>query len=137
MHQEIHMVKNETVCDKILQIDPRIRFAGMISDKGRLELGKQEAVDKFLADKKQYEMYFMGCALTMRMSNEFDESLGPVNFTITHRKNEVTMTFPLGKQVLLISCDNEGPDLINIPYKVLQTLGHSTESGLQEKIITN
>ncbi len=129
------MEKHESICDKIMQIDPRIRFAGMISDKGRLELGKQDNVNKILIDKKQYEMFFMGCALTMRMSNEFDESLGPVNFTITHRKNEVTMTFPFGNHVLLVSCENEGTDLINIPYKVLQTLGTSSESHLQEKII--
>jgi hypothetical protein len=72
----------ESICKKILDLDPKIRFAGIISYKGKLLAGGEKEGVKMLVDKKNHEILFMEVALRVRMRQEFDKQLGPVNFTV-------------------------------------------------------
>ena len=95
----------ESICKRILKINPKIRFVGVISDKGRLlESRMRKGVRLHVTDTEQ-EMLFMETALRWRMHREFNEKLGPVDFSLFRRRKVIMMGFPLAYDILFVSTD--------------------------------
>ena len=111
----------ESICKKILDLDPKIRFAGIISYKGKLLAGGEKEGVKMLVDKRNHEMLFMEVALRVRMRQEFDKQLGQVNFTVSHRGKMVIMSFPFKSDILYVSGEND-LDLAKIPSEILRII---------------
>jgi hypothetical protein len=116
--------ESESICDKVWEIDPLIRFVGIISDKGRLLAGRKKEGIKLHVNEKDHEMLFMGIALKQRMRREYDEQLGPVDFTVSYRAKCVVMGFPIGENTLYVS-GGKDLDLTKIPSKILEIINHS------------
>jgi PleD family two-component response regulator len=95
------------LCKKIIKLDSTIKFVGLINDKGRYVTGATKKETKFLVSKKDREMLFMEVALRTRMRREFDAQMGPVNFSLSHRKKVVIMSIPFGNDFLYISAEPE------------------------------
>ncbi len=112
----------EYVCKKILDVDPSIRFAGIVTDKGKLVAGVPKKDVKPLVDEKESEIILTEVALMARMRREHDKQLGPVNFTVTHREKVLLMSFPVGDDILYLSAAKE-IDLGKVPFRILQILG--------------
>src|SRR2546428_11793810 len=93
----------ESICEKILEINPSIRFVGIISDKGRLLAGRKKDGIEFHVNERDHEMLFMGLALKERMRREFDEELGHVEYTVSHRARCVIMGLHIGARTLNVS----------------------------------
>ena len=111
----------ESICKKILDLEPKIRFAGIISYKGKLLAGGEREGVKTLVDKRNHEMLFMEVALRVRMRQEFDKQLGPVNFTVSRRGKIVIMSFPIGNEILYVSGEND-LDLAEAPSEILRII---------------
>jgi hypothetical protein len=111
----------ESICEKVLEINPRIRFVGIISDKGRLLAGRKNEGIKFLVNEKDHEMLFMGLALKERMRRDYDEQLGPVDYTVSHRAKCVIMGFPFGENILYVSGEKD-LDLTKVASKILEII---------------
>jgi hypothetical protein len=111
----------ERTCQKILELDKKIRFAGIISQMGKLIAGGERNGVKLLVSKDRHEMLFMEVALRIRMRHEFDVDLGPVNFTISHRDKVVVMSIPYKDKILYVSAEND-IDLYKIPHKILEII---------------
>ena len=111
----------ECVCKKIMDLDPSIRFVGIVNDKGKLVEGGIKKNVKPLVDEKESEMVLMEIALMARMRREHDKQLGPVNFTISHREKVVLLTFPVEDDILYVSATKE-IDLAKIPFIISQIL---------------
>jgi len=89
------------LCDEIKELDPKIRFAGVISERGRLVAGgMKEGVEPFESQKED-EVLFMELALKAKMRKEFDKQLGTVNFTMSQREKALGMSFPIGNSDVL------------------------------------
>lgn len=97
----------DRMCQKILDLDKKIRFAGIISQMGKLVAGGQREGVKLLVSKDRHEMLFMEVVLRIRMRHEFDLDLGPVNFTISHRDKVVVMSIPYKDKILYVSAEND------------------------------
>ena len=94
----------ENLCGKVLKIDPKMRSARVINNKGRLVAGGMIQGKKALEDSKQDEMLFMELALRVRMRHEFDNEFGKVKFSMSFREKVIIMSFPLtGGNVFLTS----------------------------------
>jgi hypothetical protein len=104
-----------------VEIDPKIRFAGIISDKGRLFAGYEKEGIKFLVNEKNQEMLFMGVALKERIRREYDEQLGPVDFTASHRAKCVVMGFRFGEDILYLSGEKD-LDLTKVSSRILEII---------------
>ncbi|HSA98149.1 MAG TPA: DUF6659 family protein, partial [Candidatus Nitrosotenuis sp.] len=52
---------------------------------------------------------------------EFDEELGPVRFAMSYRDKVLVMSFPLGKEVLLVSAEKE-LDFSKFPFSALKII---------------
>ena len=88
------MDENE-LCTKVSKIDPKIRFSGLINNKGRLVAGGMVGSVKSLENERDDEMLFMELALRVKMRQEFDKDFGKVNFTLSHREKNCTRKAPL------------------------------------------
>ncbi|CAE6498114.1 MAG: DUF6659 family protein [Candidatus Nitrosotenuis sp.] len=111
----------ETLCNQIRSLDPSVRFVGLINDKGRLVAGGMASGKSSLEDTKKDEMLFMELALRVRMRQEFDPELGPVRFALSYRDKVIVISFPLNKEILLISAEKE-IDFAKFPFKVLKAI---------------
>jgi len=66
-------------------------------------------------------MLFMEAALRTKTLCEFVPSLGPVTFSICHRRNVITMEFPVRNETLYVSAEKEF-DLNKVPFKILEII---------------
>ena len=96
----------EQKCQNLLQ-EPEIRFAGLISPMGHLVAGGMKKGLKPLEDDADMRKLYMELILRVSTRQEFDQTLGPVEFSASRRKNAVVMSFPIGNKVLLISANPE------------------------------
>ncbi|HEY5735986.1 MAG TPA: DUF6659 family protein [Nitrosopumilus sp.] len=112
----------EKICQKIIQIDPKMRSARLINSRGHLTAGGMRDGVFSLEDQKQDEMMFMELALRVRMRHEFDAEFGEVHFSMSYRDKVIVMSFPLNNDdVLLLSCEKE-IDFGALPFKVLEII---------------
>ena len=111
----------EKLCKEIINLDSKIRFAGVISEMGKLIAGGQKKGIKLLIEEREHEMLFMEVALRIRMRHEFNRQLGPVNFTISHRDKVLVMSIPFDNKIMYISSDKK-LNLSKIPFAILEIM---------------
>ena len=111
----------DELCTKVSKIDPKIRFSGLINNKGRLVAGGMVGSVKSLEDEKEDEMLFMELALRVKMRSEFNDELGKVKFSLSFREKLIVMSFPLKNDVLLVTMDKR-MSFDKIPFKILKLL---------------
>jgi len=111
----------ESFCTEIINLDSKIRFAGIITDKGKLVAENKRKGLKILIDQKDLEVLLMETALGVRMRRVHDDQLGPVNFTISYGQNSISIIFPLEAQMLCITAEKD-LDFLKIPFQVMDLL---------------
>ena len=63
------------ICDSIKNLDSKIRFAGIINERGRVVAGGMKDGIQPLESEREDEMLFMELALRVRMRKEFNKQL--------------------------------------------------------------
>jgi hypothetical protein len=120
--KEDSMDKDE-LCKQVLEIDSRIRFAGLINENGRLVAGGMKPGFKSLEDSRDDEMLYMELVLRAKMRKEFDKVLGPVKFAMSYRDMLIIMSFPVNDNILLISVEKD-IDFSKLPFRILEIINH-------------
>lgn len=115
------MMDKETLCNSVRALDSGIRFVGLINDKGHLVAGGMAQGKQSLEDAKKDEMLFLELALRVRMRQEFDTELGPVKFAMSYREKVIVMSFPIGKEILMVSAE-KSLDFGKFPFLVLRII---------------
>ena len=113
----------EKFCSQILDADPKIRFAGVINERGRLVAGGMRENVEPLESEKDDEMIFMELALRVKVRKEFDRQLGPVNFALASRERALAMSFLLGEDILYVVAEPDA-DYGTLPKKIID-IAHS------------
>ena len=112
----------EETCKRIMRLDPKIRSAEIINERGHLIAGGMKEGLEALEESRQDEMIFMELALRVKMRHEFDKEFGPVYFSLSYREKVVIMSFPLkGDNVLVVSAEI-GVDFMKIPFQILKAI---------------
>ena len=112
-------------CDLLLQI-PDIRFAGLIDPMGNLIAGGFRPDVEPLKDESERKKFFMEAVLRQKTREEFDHNLGEVEYAAARRKNVIIISFPVEKNLLLISAephqeiDKTAKKIKDIWYSLLQ-----------------
>jgi len=105
-----------------MDLDPKIRFVGIINAKGRLvEGGMREGMEP-LESSKDREMLFMQLALRIKMRKEFDKQFGKVKFAMAYREKCIIMSFTLDDKILYVSA-HTSLDFKKISLTILKILG--------------
>ena len=116
------MDKNE-LCKQVLGLEPRIRFAGLINEKGRLIAGGMNPEFKSLENSRDEVMLYMELVLGAKMRKGFDKEFGSVKFEMSYRDNLIIMSFPVNENMLLISFEKE-IDFSKLSFKILEIISH-------------
>ena len=112
----------EKLCQKITDLDPNMRSARIINNRGHLVAGGMKQGLLSLEAQKQDEMMFMELALRVRMRHEFDKEFGEVHFSMSYRDKVIVMSFPLANDdVLLVSTEKEA-NFSKIAFKILKLI---------------
>lgn len=106
------------ICNQILQLENKIRFAGIINQRGRLVAGGMKENVKPLENEKDDEMIFMELALRVKMRKEFDRQLGPVNFALASRQRALAMSFIINEDILYVVAEPDA-DYGSLPKKII------------------
>ena len=109
------------ICDSILSIDPKIRFAGVINERGRLVAGGQKENVEPLESEKDDEMIFMELALRVKMRKEFDKQLGQVNFAMASRERALAISVIINDDILYVVSEPD-TDYGVLPKKILEII---------------
>lgn len=109
------------ICDAILEIDPKIRFAGVINERGHLDAGGMKANVKPLESEKDDEMMFLELALRVKMRKEFDKQLGPVNFAMASRKRALAISILINNHILYVVAEPDA-DFGTLPKKIFSII---------------
>lgn len=109
------------ICDSIKSLDPKIRFAGVINERGRLVAGGMKENVEPLESEKDDEMIFMELALRVKMRKEFDKQLGPVNFAMASRERALAISFLINEDILYVVSEPDA-DYGVLPKKILSII---------------
>lgn len=113
--------KLESFCDEILNLDPRIRFVGIIHDNKKLLVENKRNGLKILSIRKTFEVLLMETALGVRMHREHNASLESVHFIVSCGQNMMLMIFSLGVKILYVSTKKD-LDFFKISFLILLLL---------------
>jgi hypothetical protein len=94
----------EQKCQNLLK-EPEFRFAGLINPMGNLIAGGMKKGLKPLEDDADMRKLYMELILRVSTRQEFDESLGVVEYSASRRAKAVVISFPIDNKVLLVSVD--------------------------------
>ena len=106
------------ICKSVLSVDPKIRFAGIINERGRLVAGGMKENIEPLENEKDDEMIFMELALRVKMRKEFDRQLGPVNFAMASRERALAISIPIKEDILYVIAEPDA-NYATIPKIIL------------------
>jgi hypothetical protein len=109
------------ICNDVKSLDPKIRFAGVINERGRLIAGGMKEDVEPLENEKDDEMIFMELALRVKMRKEFDKQLGHVNFALASRERALAISFPINNDILYVVSEPDS-DYGILPKKILEIL---------------
>ncbi len=112
----------DSVCEKIMDLDSKVRFVGVINERGKLLAGGLRDGLKSLEDPKYDEMLFTEVALRARMRKEFDSQLGKVKFAMSVRDKVIIMSFPINDREILYVSANTDLDYGKIPSMILKMI---------------
>ncbi len=106
------------ICDTIKNLEPKVRFAGVINGRGRLVAGGMRKGVEPLESEKDDEMLFMELALRVKMRKEFDKQLGPVRFALASRERALAMSFLINDDILYVAAEPD-TDYSTLPKTIL------------------
>ena len=109
------------ICNSIYSIDPKIRFVGVINERGRLVAGGMKENVEPLENEKDDEMIFMELALRVKMRKEFDKQLGPVNFAMASRERALAISVIINNDILYVVSEPD-TDYGTLPKKILEII---------------
>jgi len=109
------------ICDTVMSIDPKIRFAGVINERGRLVAGGMKENVEPLESEKDDEMIFMELALRVKMRKEFDKQLGCVNFAMASRERALAISAIINDDILYVVSEPD-TDYGILPKKILEII---------------
>lgn len=105
----------------MLSVDPKIRFAGVINERGRLVAGGMKETVEPLENEKDDEMIFMELALRVKMRKEFDKQLGTVNFAMASRERALAISVIINDDILYVVAEPDA-DYGSLPKKILEII---------------
>ncbi|MGB9124131.1 MAG: DUF6659 family protein [Nitrosotalea sp.] len=118
---------NDELCKQVLDLDPKIRFAALISPMGRLVAGGMKPGLLSLEESRDNEMIYMQLALKVNLRKAFDKAFGPVKFSMAYRENLILMSFPLDGNIFFISAE-KNIDFYKLAFKILEVINSKAVS---------
>jgi hypothetical protein len=95
------------VAEEIIDLDPKMRFVGIIDLKGNIVEGIMKKGKTSLESQKEDEHFCMQVAERRKMRAEFDKSLGKVRYVHVERENVTMLVVYTKKYSILVTVEPE------------------------------
>jgi len=115
-----YLDKYQKQCEKILS-EPEIRFAGIISEMGKLIAGGFKKGIVPLEDDSERQKLYMEMALRVATRREFDSSMGRVKYSASRREKVVMISFPLKNCILMVVAEFQ-VNIDRLAYRIIKKL---------------
>ncbi len=102
------------VAEKIIDLDTKMRFVGIIDLKGNIVEGIMKKGKTSLESQKEDEHFCWQVAERRKMRAEFDKKLGKVRYVHVERENVTQLVVYTKKNTILVTVEPE----LNIKKKV-------------------
>ncbi len=109
------------MCEKIKNLNSKIRFAGVVNERGKLIAGGMQEGVSSLTDPPTDEMLFVELALRVKMRQDFDKYFGKAKHTTTIREKVNVMSFPMKTDILFVFTESD-IDISNLPAEILNII---------------
>jgi len=121
-------MREVSLCDRIIKLDPSIRFAGIVNNRGEvIEGGFKQGVEPLLNGIDEQQMYIHSLS-NLTMLQSYSNRLGLVRYSLTEHEKVTLMTFPLRDGILCLSAMPKA-NMNKIRDKVMKVLkGKSSRS---------
>jgi hypothetical protein len=114
-------MQQPSLSDMIIRLDRRIRFAGIVNNKGEvIEGGFKKGVEPLLDGADEQQMYVHSLS-NLTMLESYSRRLGRVRYSLTEHEKVTLMSFPIGDRILCISA-TPNADMNKIREKVMRVL---------------
>ena len=109
------------LCDRIIKIDRKIRFVGIVNNKGEvIEGGFQQGIEPLLNETDEQQMYIQSLS-NLTTLESYNDRLGRVRYSLTEHERVTLMTFPLDNGILCLSLTPRA-NINKIRDKVVQVI---------------
>lgn len=95
------------VSEEIIDLDPKMRFVGLIDLKGNIVEGIMKKGKTSLESQKEDEHFCKQVAERRKMRAEFDKSLGKVRYVHVERENVTMLVVYTKKYSVLVTVEPE------------------------------
>ena len=97
----------QKIAEKILSLDKKTRFVAIIDLKGNIIEGIMKEGKSSLESQKQQEHFCRQVSLRRGMRQEFDRSLGQVNYIHIERKNVTQIVVYIPLKTIFVTVEPE------------------------------
>src|ERR687896_1583315 len=92
-----------SLCDTIIKLDRKIRFVGVVNNRGEvIEGGFKQGIEPLLNGTDEQQMYIHSLS-NLTMLQSYSDRLGMVRYSLTEHEKVTLMTFPLRDGILCLS----------------------------------
>ncbi len=98
------IISLETACKNLLEMD-KVRHVAVISKLGKLVVGQFKPGVRPYLENDQIKMVYMQLMLDLKMRQELDEILGPIDYITSRRKNISIICVPTEHFLVVISTE--------------------------------
>jgi len=95
--------------EKIIGLDPKMRFAAIIDPKGNIREAIMKSGKTNLKSQKEEEHFCQQVAQRRQMRKEFDKSLGKVRYVHVEREKVTQMVVYTKRNIVYITMEPEMP----------------------------
>jgi hypothetical protein len=120
---DLNAARHSKLCDKVFEITPLIRFAGIIDKMGNLVAGGMRLGTEPLENVDDSQKLFVEFALIGEMRKDFDDAFGKAIYSFTEREKLKLASFPLDdKYTLRVSIEKEETGQMKIIESILKII---------------
>ncbi len=120
-------MRESSLCDRIIKLDPNIRFVGIVNNRGEvIEGGFKQGIEPLLNETDEQQMYVHSLSNLITLQS-YSDRLGLVRYSLTEHEKVLLMTFPLGDTILCLSAMPKA-NMNKIRDKVIKVLRSKVKS---------
>lgn len=111
--------KLKELCSKVLELDSKIRYVGIINSYGKTITGKIKKGIKPLFKSEDAMNEFFITAIREMLRKTFENSLGKHILTLTIHENVNSIVFSIDKNIVYITFEKDSTfeDMLNVAKK--------------------
>src|ERR671931_86764 len=124
---------SDSLCKQILNLDPKVRFAGICDDSGEIKYGGQREGIKNLLSTEETKKSNLQALARWGLRNSLSPKIGKGKYSMAEYEKLKRITFPLeGESNLLLVTTEVDADHTKIINNTLEFLQHSSDNYLSD-----